>query len=125
MNLMIKEFPLIIFFFLQTVNHQLQAEIKREKEALLGQLAVTDILEEYELISESLLSAWFNCDDLEYKPQPSLLAQPLCEHKLFSPRKFHLLKCIRKESVSRIVYVYTVTGVHSFRFGHCRLDRNM
>lgn len=86
-----------------TVNHQLQAEIKREKEALLGQLAVTDILEDYELISESLLSAWFNCDDLEYKPQPSLLAQPLCEHKLFSPRKFHLLKCIRKESLQSLL----------------------
>lgn len=100
---MIKKFPLMSFFFLQTVNHQLQAEIKREKEALLGQLAVTDILEDYELISESLLSAWFNCDDLEYKPQPSLLAQPLCEHKLFSPRKFHLLKCIRKESVSTVM----------------------
>nr|XP_045624248.1 ubiquitin carboxyl-terminal hydrolase 48-like isoform X1 [Procambarus clarkii]XP_045624249.1 ubiquitin carboxyl-terminal hydrolase 48-like isoform X1 [Procambarus clarkii] len=85
-----------------TVNHQRQAEMRKEKEELLSQLAVVDMSEDYSLISEPLLSAWFNDDDLHYIPQPSVLAQVLCEHKLFNPLKFHLIKCVRTEGVKAI-----------------------
>lgn len=86
-----------------TVNHQRQAEMKKEKEELLSQLAVFDLSEEFSLISEPLLSAWFNDDDLKYTPQPSVLAQALCDHKLFSPLKFHMIKCVRTEGVKALL----------------------
>lgn len=86
-----------------SVNHQLQAEMKKEKEALTSLLAVCDVSEEYTLISEPLLSAWYNDDGLQYFPQPSVLAQALCEHKLFSPLKFHMLKCVRAEGVKALL----------------------
>lgn len=63
-------------------------------------LAVFDVNEEYRLILEPLLSAWYNDDSFQYIPHPSTLAQALCEHKLLSPLKFHLVKCVRAEAVS-------------------------
>ncbi|XP_042221252.1 uncharacterized protein LOC121865766 [Homarus americanus] len=86
-----------------TVNYQRQAEMKKEKEELMSQLAVSDMSEEYSVISEPLLSAWFNDDGLQYTPQPSVLAQALCDHKLFSPLKYHLMKCVRTEGVKALL----------------------
>ncbi|XP_064084819.1 ubiquitin carboxyl-terminal hydrolase 48-like isoform X2 [Macrobrachium nipponense] len=83
-----------------TVNHQLQAKVKKERKELLTKLCVTDTSEKFCLISEPLLSAWYNCDEIKYVPQSSLLTYSLCEHKLFSPRKVHMLKCLRAENVS-------------------------
>lgn len=74
--------------------------MKKDKESLLAELSVFDVSEEHALISEPLLNAWYNDDSFQYIPQPSVLAQALCEHKLFGPRKFHLVKCVRKEAVS-------------------------
>ncbi|XP_045101767.1 ubiquitin carboxyl-terminal hydrolase 48-like isoform X1 [Portunus trituberculatus] len=85
------------------VNHQHQAEMRKEKEALLSQCAVADTSESYTLISEPLLSAWYNDDSLKYTPQPSVLAQALCEHKLFSPLKYNLMKCIRTNAVKELL----------------------
>ncbi|XP_068227208.1 ubiquitin carboxyl-terminal hydrolase 48-like isoform X3 [Palaemon carinicauda] len=82
-----------------TVNHQMQAKIKKERKELLAKLCVTDTSEDFCLISEPLLSAWYNCDEIEYTPQLSLLSYSLCEHKLFSPRKVHMLKCLKAENV--------------------------
>ncbi|XP_050722086.1 uncharacterized protein LOC127001509 isoform X3 [Eriocheir sinensis] len=85
------------------VNHQHQAEMRKEKEALLSQCTVVDPSESYSLISEPLLSAWYNDDSLKYTPQPSVLAQALCEHKLFSPLKYNLLRCIRTDAVNDLL----------------------
>lgn len=92
----------------QNVSHQHQAEMRKEKEALLSQCAVADMSESYTLISEPLLSAWYNDDSLKYTPQPSVLAQALCEHKLYSPLKYNLLKCIRTNAVSNNVHCFNV-----------------
>lgn len=82
--------------------------MRKEKEALLSQCAVADMSESYTLISEPLLSAWYNDDSLKYTPQPSVLAQALCEHKLFSPLKYNLLKCIQTNAVSSYLSCFHV-----------------
>lgn len=86
----------------------------KEKEALITQLSVYDVLEEHTLISEPLLSAWYNDDSFKYIPQPTVLAQALCEHKLFSPRKFHLVKCVRAEVVSFFYFYVVYRSIHLY-----------
>lgn len=92
-------FYFLFFFPLQNVNHQLCAEMRKEKAELLTSLQVKDINEDVTLISEPLISAWY-CHEGPYPYQPTLLARPLCQHNLYSPLKCHLLKCVRAEGVS-------------------------
>ncbi|KAK4288303.1 hypothetical protein Pmani_038661 [Petrolisthes manimaculis] len=86
----------------QNVNHQLRAEMQKEKAELLTSLQVKDVNEDVTLISEPLLSAWY-CHEGPYPYQPTLLARPLCQHNLYSPLKCHLLKCVRAEGVGLLM----------------------
>ncbi|XP_076052912.1 ubiquitin carboxyl-terminal hydrolase 48-like [Oratosquilla oratoria] len=92
------------------VKHQQMAEIQSERKLLMERLAIRNPTEDYVLISEALLSAWLACDGPTFTPLPKQLAKPLCEHKLYSPRKIYDMKCIRAEEVESLFSVRC--GIH-------------